>query len=258
MRYLALACDYDGTLATDGSVARETVAALEQLLASGRKLLLVTGRELPDLQRVFPHLRLFDLVVAENGALLYRPRSGEEHPLCKEPSPEFVERLKLHNLQPLSAGRCIVATCQPHESLVLETIRELGLQLRVTFNKGSVMVLPPGVNKGTGLKAALRELGISTHNVVGIGDAENDHSFLSACECSVAVANALEELKQRADVVTRGRNGRGVREVITELINSDLAAWEPRLKRHAGTEPRASRKASAPADKSPPPSRTVE
>ena len=233
MRYLALACDYDGTLATHGSVDRETVAALERVLASGRKLLLVTGREAPDLERVFPHLRLFDLVVAENGALLYRPRSREEHPLCEGPSPALVERLKQRNVQPLAVGRCIVATCQPHEALVLETIRELGLELQVTFNKGSMMVLPPGVNKGTGLKAALRELGISPRNVVGVGDAENDQVFLKACACSVAVANALEELKARADVVTRAAHGAGVREVITELIENDLAAWESRQKRHA-------------------------
>ena len=233
MRYLALACDYDGTLATHGSVDLETVAALEQALASGRKLLLVTGREAPELERVFPQLRLFDLVVAENGALLYRPRKREELPLCEGPSPELVERLKQRNVQPLAVGRCIVATCQPHEALVLETIRELGLELRVTFNKGSVMVLPPGVNKGTGLKAALRELGISPRNVVAVGDAENDHAFLNACACSVAVANALEELKARADVVTRAAHGAGVREVIAELIENDLAAWESRQKRHA-------------------------
>ena len=46
------------------------------------------------------------------------------------------------------------------------------------FNKGAVMILPSGVNKATGLAAALEELGLSPHNVVGVGDAENDHAFL--------------------------------------------------------------------------------
>ena len=78
MRYLALACDYDGTLAHHGRVDEATLAALERLLATGRKLILVTGRELPDLLSVFPHLGLFERVVAENGALLYRPGSREE------------------------------------------------------------------------------------------------------------------------------------------------------------------------------------
>ena len=48
MRYLALACDYDGTLAAGGRVAQETLAALTRLLASGRQLILVTGTEVPN------------------------------------------------------------------------------------------------------------------------------------------------------------------------------------------------------------------
>jgi hydroxymethylpyrimidine pyrophosphatase-like HAD family hydrolase len=233
MRYLALACDYDGTLAWHGRVDDETVSALERVLASGRKLILVTGRELPDLELIFPNLKLFDRIVAENGALLYRPASRETRRLCEEPSSEFVRRLQLRQVQPLSVGQCIVATWQPQESIVLETIRELGLELQVIFNKGAVMVLPSGINKGTGLRAALRELGLSAHSVVGVGDAENDHAFLNVCECSVAVANGLESLKQRADVVTRGERGAGVRELIRNLLDSDLADWESRLGRRA-------------------------
>ena len=89
----------------------------------------------------------------------------------------------------------IVATWEPHEKTVLETIRDCGLELQVIFNKGAVMVLPAGVNKATGLRAALAELNLSPHNAVGVGDAENDHAFLSICECSVAVANALPAVK---------------------------------------------------------------
>jgi hydroxymethylpyrimidine pyrophosphatase-like HAD family hydrolase len=70
----------------------------------------------------------------------------------------------------------------PHEQVVLETIRSLGLEHQVIFNKGAVMVLPPGVNKATGLVAALHALGISPRNVVGVGDAENDHAFLDTRE----------------------------------------------------------------------------
>ena len=78
MRYLALCCDYDGTIAHHGRVDEPTLAALKRLRESGRKLLLVTGRELDDLQTVFPHLDLFARIVAENGALIYRPETREE------------------------------------------------------------------------------------------------------------------------------------------------------------------------------------
>ncbi len=115
---------------------------------------------------------------------------------------------------------------------MLDAIRELGLELHVVFNKGAVMVLPPQVNKATGLGAALAELKLSPHNAVGVGDAENDHAFLAACECAVAVANALPALKDRADFVTRGDHGAGVEELIDHILADDLAAAGERLRRH--------------------------
>lgn len=227
MRYLAVACDYDGTLAENGKMSENTVAALRRLRSSGRKLLMVTGRELEDLKNVCPHLDLFNLIVAENGALLYDPESKSERLLADPPPPRFVAALKEKKVEPLSIGRAIVATWTPHETTALQVIRDLGLELQVIFNKGAVMVLPSGVNKGTGLKAALRQLGLSEHNVIGIGDAENDHAFLNICEFSVAVANALDSLKERADMVTKGSRGAGVAELIAAVLDNDLRGCGP-------------------------------
>lgn len=232
MRYHVLACDYDGTLALNGVVDEATLAGLNRLRQSGRRLIMVTGRELDDLMRVFPHLEIFERVVAENGALLYRPASREEVVLGERPSSDFVQMLRESGVSPLSVGRSIVATWEPHETAVLEAIRNLGLELQVIFNKGAVMILPSGVNKATGLAAALAELGLSPHNAVGVGDAENDHAFLSVCECSVAVANALPMLKERADLVTRADHGAGVVELIDKMIDSDLEEVEATLRRH--------------------------
>ena len=94
------------------------------------------------------------------------------------------------------------------------------------------MALPPQVNKATGLGAALAELKLSPHNTLGVGDAENDHAFLSACECAVAVANALPAVKDSADFVTAGDHGAGVAELIDHLVVDDMAVAEPRLRRH--------------------------
>jgi len=233
MRYLALCTDYDGTIAQHGLVDAPTLAALEELRASGRKLILVTGREIADLLKVFDRLDLFELVVAENGATLYRPATKEERPLVDPPSEKFVEELKRRGVDRLSVGRCIVATWQPHEKVVLECIRDLGLELQVIFNKGAVMVLPSGMNKAAGLTAALKELDISIHNTVGVGDAENDHAFLSICEFSAAVGNALPSVKETADLALKGSHGAGVTELIRELLEDDLAGRADLLKRHA-------------------------
>lgn len=222
MRYQVLATDYDGTLATHGHVDAPTVAALERLLATGRRLVLVTGRELPELLEVFPRIDLFEWVVAENGGLLYRPGTREERPLAEPPPEKFLRRLRDGGVGPLSVGRVIVATWEPHQDAVLAAIRDLGLEMQVIFNKGAVMVLPAGVNKATGMMAALKEMGLSPHNAVGVGDAENDHAFLRLCEFSTAVANALPAVKETADLVTRADHGAGVVELIDALVSSDL------------------------------------
>src|SRR2546421_266339 len=78
MRFLAFASDYDGTLAHNGKIDRQTLRALEQLKRTGRKLILVTGRELDELLNLFPQAAIFDCIVAENGALLYWPLPGKQ------------------------------------------------------------------------------------------------------------------------------------------------------------------------------------
>lgn len=228
MHYLALATDYDGTLAHHDRVDPSTLEALERLRALGRTTILVTGRELEDLIRVFPRLDLFDRVVAENGALLYRPADRSEAVLGQRPPESFLEALRGRGVSPLSVGRVIVATWEPHGAAVLDTIRQSGLDLQAIFNKRAVMVLPNGVNKASGLAAALGELKLAPANVVAVGDAENDHVFLSLCGLGVAVSNAIESLKERADLVTQRDHGAGVVEVIDRLISDDLAGLNRR------------------------------
>ena len=223
MRFLALATDYDGTLAHDGYVDEPTVAALDQLRASGRRLILVTGRELPELNAVFPHLDKFDRVVAENGGLIFDPTTKAERVLAEPPPPPLLDQLRRRGVAPLSVGRAIIATWEPHEKDVLAAIHDLGLEMQVIFNKGSVMVLPSGVNKATGLRAALAELAIAPANVVAVGDAENDHALLDACGCGAAVANALPMLRARADIELTADHGAGVVELIDRLMGDDLA-----------------------------------
>jgi HAD superfamily hydrolase (TIGR01484 family) len=232
MRYVCLTCDYDGTIARNGKVAQSTLQALTKVKSSGRRLILATGREVHDLTGTFPDVSLFDRVVAENGGVLYRPASQERVVLAEPPPRAFVEELTRRGVEPLSVGQCVVATWHPNETTVLEVIRAMSLELQIIFNKNAVMILPSGVNKETGLKVALKELGISPHNVVGIGDAENDHAFLNLCECRIVVSNALPALKERADRVTAHSHGAGVEEAIQLLLENDLEDLTPRLKRH--------------------------
>lgn len=222
MRFQALATDYDGTLADHGVVGAETLARLEEFRASGRKLILVTGRELPDLAIVFPRLDLFDRMVVENGAVLYDPLTRGKRILAPAPPRTFVDALDRRGVRPLSVGDVIVSAGRPHERIALQVIRDLKLELQVILNQDSIMVVPAGVDKASGLNTALGELGLSHEQVVGVGDAENDHAFLNICGYSVAVANALPALKKVADLTTRGAHGAGVVELMEMILSGAL------------------------------------
>src|SRR5688572_12797783 len=113
MRYNAIALDYDGTIAHDGEVPPHVLDGLARLKESGRRLVLVTGRELDELIEIFPGIGIFDRVVAENGALLYRPHDASRKDLGDPPPEALVQGLRACGM-PLSVGATIVATVRPH------------------------------------------------------------------------------------------------------------------------------------------------
>ncbi len=221
MKWQALATDFDGTIATDGVVDEPTREALVRLQGKKIKTILVTGRELTEFKTLGVFLQMFDMIVAENGALLYNPFTEEIKVLGTPPPENLLSELARQGV-PLSVGASIIATVEPHEVTVLETIKNLGLELQVIFNKGAVMILPSGVNKASGLLAALKECGVEPAHVVGVGDAENDHAFLEVCGLPVAVANALPALKEKAALVTEHSAGAGVVELIEAILRGDL------------------------------------
>jgi hydroxymethylpyrimidine pyrophosphatase-like HAD family hydrolase len=145
IRFRAKASDYDGTLARDGRVDGDILAGLERARQSGRKVILVTGRELSSLY-VFSAFHLFDWIVAENSALLHNPATPEERLLCPAASSTLVVNPRKLGI-PLSVGKCVVATVRPHHAAVLVSIRELNLNLHIIFNKEAVMILPRGTER---------------------------------------------------------------------------------------------------------------
>src|SRR5690606_9229522 len=92
----------------------------------------------------FPYTTLF------RSGVLYDPGQREHWRLAEKPPAEFTARLRSHGVDPLAAGEVIVATRRPHDRTILDSIRELGLELQVVYNKGAVMVLPPGSQQSVG------------------------------------------------------------------------------------------------------------
>jgi hydroxymethylpyrimidine pyrophosphatase-like HAD family hydrolase len=211
----ALATDYDDTLAHEGIVTLGTEDALHRWRASGRRSILVTGRPLDDLT-IFPRC-CFDLAVAENGGLLFDPERDEVIDLCPPPSEALIEALLARvPRDALFIRRTVVAATIDHLSAIERAIA--GFDVAISKNRGSLMVLPNGVDKASGLRAACDRLGVDLGRTIGFGDAENDLPFLRAAGFAVAVANAEDPVKAVASLVTRGERGAGVREVIARIL----------------------------------------
>jgi HAD superfamily hydrolase (TIGR01484 family) len=222
MNFLALAADFDGTLADGSKVAPETWDALRQLQDTGRKMILVTGRSIASLAPAVPRLEAFDRIVAENGAVLHCPAERKTVLLSAALPASLVQTLSRREIEPLWLGDIIVATRAANTRAILDVIRELGLATEIATNKGTVMVLPAGVNKATGLAAALDDLGISPAAVISVGDGENDTILFDFTGCGVAVANADAAVKAQADDVTDHAFGAGVSELIDRITIAEM------------------------------------
>jgi len=224
----AVAIDYDGTL-TDGSrPSAALLAAVRDVRASGRKCILVTGRILAELRDVFPDVaEHFDAIVGENGAVAAGGRSGvDDRALAPPVALELEDALRVLGL-PVRRGHVLLASEAVYDPIVNQEIGRLGLECQIVRNRGELMILPAGVSKGTGLIHALDALNLSQHSTVGIGDAENDHSLLDACEIGVAVANAIEPLRARADIALDEADGAGVAAFLAGPVLEDLPGIEP-------------------------------
>jgi hydroxymethylpyrimidine pyrophosphatase-like HAD family hydrolase len=217
MKFRVLALDYDGTIAQDGILEPTVKAAILDARARGIVVVLVTGKILADLKSLVGDLSFLDAVVAENGAVLSF-LSGHSRVIGQPPPSAFIEELRRRRIEFLT-GQCVVESDANASSRILEVIRQLELPLQLLFNRGRVMILPQGVSKGIGLRAALATLRLSVHNAIGIGDAENDHDLLSTCEMGLAVGWGSTALQQEADEVLRGDGPRAVAAYIRHASN---------------------------------------
>jgi len=220
--FQAVALDLDGTLTCDGQPDGQALAAIGRARDAGVRVLLVTGRTLEHLTADFPGLAAaFDLVVAENGGVLAGPTGAR--PLAGPVEEDLTDALTRRGVT-YRRGQVLLACAAAADQAALEEIGRLGLDCQLVRNRGELMILPAGVSKAQGLLAALTELGLSPHNTIAVGDAENDRAMLEASELGVAVANAVPALKAHADLVLDGTNGSAV----AALLDGPLLTGEHR------------------------------
>lgn len=209
MKLAAVAIDYDGTIASDGAFDSGARDAIAHLRLHGIAVVLVTGRRLDDLKRVAGNLGCFSAIVAENGAVLYFPESGRHAIIGHAPSSGLIDALQRRGID-IAVGDSVIETDASRATSVLDVIRALEQPQIMAFNRGRLMVLPPGIAKSIGLGRVLSTLRLSIHNTIGIGDAENDHDLLDACEVGVAVEWGSPALRVVADEIIPGTGPQAV------------------------------------------------
>ena len=209
MHITVVATDFDGTIAQDEQIDPDVARVLRRLRAAGTLTVLVSGRPFEFLHTLQDRTQAFDLIVAENGAVLYNPRTDEISLPFGEVPTDLIDALARLGV-PLWRGIAAAGINARYDDAVWVASRELGLAVHIEANRSEVMLLPPGANKGAGLLNLLKSEGLSPRNLLAFGDAENDCSFLQMAEVKVAVANAVESLKAIADHVTPEAGPTGV------------------------------------------------
>jgi phosphoglycolate phosphatase (TIGR01487 family) len=215
----AVAVDYDGTIAEHGRISSATEEALRSLRAAGLKLILVSGRRLDNIQRVCGILDLFDVVILENGAVSVRPATGEQRLIAPPVNQSFLADLarELPGEQ-LFIGQSIVATAVENAGCVEVIIALGGYDLQIVGCGQRILVLPSGVDKGSGLSHALADLGLRRNQVLAVGDEENDIDLFRGCGLTAAVGSATPKLKASANLVLPGESGQSVQCLVDMLL----------------------------------------
>ena len=82
---------------------------------------------------------------------------------------------------------------------------------------------PLGVDKVRALKDTFEVLGIDQSEVMSFGDAQNDLTMIEWAEIGVAMGNAVDEVKAKADYVTLDNNSDGIAYTLERLVPELLA-----------------------------------
>ena len=213
-----IVCDFDRTLTDEALIpSAEAFEAIRKARGLGLRFIVVSGRQIDFLLSVEEISEIASALVGENGAIAY------ELSTRKKSSPFVKEATVIKQAFQRSGLRfqqfdVMTSLSRRYENEVKTLIAKNKLEAEVHFNVDSIMVLPTGVSKASGLVLALDLMGAPKTGILCFGDGENDLPLFEKADISVAVANALIEVKAKADIVTSLSGGRGVAEQINKML----------------------------------------
>jgi len=224
MSFKALASDVDGTLTSKAEgISLQAIEAIRDLESRGIQVVLASARPYPILNILREYIGTSGAIVCENGG--HVDHIGECRVLGDNNlSGEVFERLqRIHgdqvreawtnryNLVDLALQRTI------DRASILAVLKDFPA-LRLIDSGFYYHVLQRDVDKGKGLRVAAELMDLETSDIVAIGDSEVDIELLQVAGLGVAVADASDDLKSIADLVTERPNGRGFSEAVERIF----------------------------------------
>ena len=78
-------------------------------------------------------------------------------------------------------------------------------------------MLPEGISKAAGVKKLIELLGFQDKFVAAAGDYGNDRAMIAEADLGVAVANALDSVKEAADLIVSDNNHAPMSQMIEHI-----------------------------------------
>ena len=202
--------DIDGTLLKMGckEPTDKTVKALNSLHQNGILLCMATGRgylSIPKFKDI-----TFDVLLTFNGSYVM---AGEKiifrNPLNNNDKHQIIQNLNKMNRAAAISNEHFIVTNGTDEHL--EEYFKFGNETLITawWDKAAD-IIPLNCGKGNAVNAVLNYYGLSKDEAIAFGDGRNDIEMLEAVGTGVAMGNAIDEVKARADVICKSVEEDGV------------------------------------------------
>lgn len=235
----AVVFDLDGTLLnSDGNIEHEEKKYLEALKKKGIRIYIATGRG----AEAFVILKdiIFDAIILCNGMRVYHEnKQVHKEKLTREELGEFWNEIKRIGLkigvykqdevgeqitakgEEIEGGRYLYNELPEYFDKMFVEVAEYGIvqlikkklpkHYYIIYTKdGYAFIMPEDVSKYSGVKKILTLDNIHISNTLVFGDDENDMELIKQSGIGVAMVNALEEVKEIADYVTKSNDDNGI------------------------------------------------
>lgn len=250
-----VASDLDGTLLDSGrGVTKRTAKAIERVHDNDGRFLMVTGRPVRWVTHIVEQLGTTDPVIAQNGAVVWDPVSGEvlstetldhsviadlverlskedpdlcwaiERPLGYARSPEFApdrpaDGCEIAPIADLLTGDLtkLLGRARSYSPERFERIRALvgdAAQVTHSGNDALIEIAASGVHKAATLAELVDGWSLTPEDVIAFGDQVNDEEMLAWAGWGVAMGNAAPHVQALADEVTLSNDQAGVARII--------------------------------------------